>query len=381
MTPVQSVVVSGVVLEVHQELYEEGALSESLYLSEVFVAKEEYTIFVYNHIICSIRMETYSNYQAPFSECFEVESESRFLIASGQAKGAQSSQPVNASPDLTREDIDFLRTSFLENPRPCGFKTLALSRSAWVFVDGDNFFLCSKDAPEDMQLFLGACAENGKSIDEVILKDDNSWLVLYNGYTEFSGVIPSRLHEILEEALGLGLKVFSADWAPYYKDDPLIISVNNPSLIRKRPDLDCHGVPSFYSTRLYEYEDDSEEYYGYGGVLPFSRTMRDREFKGQNIGELCRTFCLSDGALICYKNSNPSSQLFWGTGGGEYWFRQDNRDGKGSKKTISKLSVEPYDPFYAVITGAVQHPWRLKIFDHGRYFISNSDGSEFYFHI
>lgn len=355
-------------------------MSESQYLCDVFVAKKEYTIFVYDRIICYFRMETYRNYHAPFSECFDVESESRFLIDSGQAKGAQSSRPVNTSPNLTRDDIDFL-LSFLKNPRFPGFKTLALSRSAWVFVDGDGFFLCSNNVPEDMQLFLELCSQKEKSIDEVILKDDNSWLVLCNGYTEFLGVIPSRLHDILEEALGLGLKVYSADWAPYYKDDPLIISVNNPSLIRKRPNLDCHGVPSFYSTRLYWYEDDSEEYYGYGGVLPFSRTMRDREFKGQNIGELCRTFCLSDGAMICYKNSNQSSQLFWGAGGGEYWFRQDNRDGKGSKKTISKLSVEPYDPFYAVITGAVQHPWRLKIFDHGRYFISNSDGSEFYFHI
>lgn len=310
-----------------------------------------------------------SSYQSPAADALFFHFDSPILAASSQGKVSSSGPgPVssNSAPSISEDELGAART-LISSINQC--KTMAMSRSGLVIVVGKNDYFSFGTIPLELETILALCHDHGQSIDEVILKDDDHFLVIFDDYSEVAGSFPNVIGDVFyNEIKPQGLQLFSADWSDR-SNYPKVISVRNPSLIRKRENLICFGCPTFISNRNYYFEDKSKDFYG--GAQPFFRMMSDTTYNGWNIGDLCQTSCANDGVAII------SDKYVWTAKQGEYIFE---KAGEG-RKVISRNYVEPNDPLYPVISGQISKPWRLKLFGHGRYFISNRDGQEFAYYI
>ena len=74
--------------------------------------------------------------------------------------------------------------------------------------------------------------------------------------------------------------------------------------------------------------------------------------------------------VVLYDLNGDRTEDFW-TGSSKHYAY--------CNKAIDAKSVTPKDPFYAVVNGIVPNPYRLKLFPGYRYFLSNQDGSQYYY--
>ncbi len=61
------------------------------------------------------------------------------------------------------------------------------------------------------------------------------------------------------------------------------------------------------------------------------------------------------------------------------WILSTDRNRLQGVHEIEINTIDGKDPFYAYVTGIVTKPYRLKLFSGNRYFISNKDGSQYYY--
>ena len=146
-------------------------------------------------------------------------------------------------------DLSYIRDS-INKWGQC--KTLSISQRGAVALFGRNGYATCGQVPADCLKNLEAINENGYTIDEVTLRDDDSWVIIYDDNQGFAGHFPQKLGIACKEALDNGAKVLSADWIPVRRGDPICcIGVNNPAMVRRRKGLICVENAGFFSHSFY----------------------------------------------------------------------------------------------------------------------------------
>lgn len=101
---------------------------------------------------------------------------------------------------------------------------------------------------------LKQCQNDGVTIDEVTLKDDGSWAIIFNDNRRVAGAFPEKLQYACDDAIRGGIKIYSLDWInPFTKRESVIcaIAVEDTSAITTGNNLDCFENPTFFSNCYY----------------------------------------------------------------------------------------------------------------------------------
>lgn len=269
-------------------------------------------------------------------------------------------------------------------------KTIALSNSGAVAIFGKNGYAYS-GIPNGMIEELSHCYNAGVSIDEVTLKDDGSWAIISNDNHDAAGLKPKQINAACAEAVRCGTRIYSVDWIrPFFRNEDLcLMGVDDLSAINVRELLECRGGgPAFFSQGYYRLERKNT--YAREISQPFSHCMKESETKWG----FCETISLGIGDrsfhVIEYnKRVNidyfERDDLWLGTTGG--YLHSRDLDQAINERDASKVkdvyfdNIDGSDPLYAVVKGIVSKPYRLKLFSGNRYFVSNEDGTQYYYYL
>lgn len=262
-------------------------------------------------------------------------------------------------------DLQYIKEA-IKNWGQC--KTMAVTQWGAVAIGGRNAWATCGRVPDDLVQHLKSINGNGYSIDEVTLREDGSWAIVFDDNTKFTGILPQEVGATCSEALRNGARVLSLDWIPVRKGAPLCcIGVTNRSTVRRRRGVLCGEGPSFFSLTPY-FEGDF--YYGenYSIFRRLEENGSSNLFGYSFLMEVEGLTALT--VTLCTLDGNRTEH---------YWAAVPNLKPMYREKIIDKKAIDGSDPFYAVVNGIVSNPYRLKLFPGYRYFLSNQDGSQFYY--
>ena len=251
-----------------------------------------------------------------------------------------------------------------ERINSCGScKTIALSHLGAVALYGENDYIVEGYIPLDMKAELEKIKASGFSINEVTIKDDDAWTIIFDEHRRTVGRCPNSLIGAAGDACENHVRMLSFDWHPFSDDkDICFMGVDNPTLIRKRDDLYCDSCPVFIGGCFYQ---EGSFFYGDNYSI-LSRLQECTDSKG-----FCVTFCKDNECTAIFSNGHYSAS--WKASNNSYKYSHNNN----TPIDIDFSSIGDKDPFYAVINGIVAHPYTFKIFPGNRFFIANRDGSQY----
>ncbi len=231
-----------------------------------------------------------------------------------------------------QRDIDYIR-EFTANANQC--KSLALTTKAAVALVGRDGYAGSGYVPQGVYEVIQMARENHMSIDDVILKENGGWAVIYNDHMDVQGeMMPKGLCDALTYLRNQ--KIYTLDWAATEKPISLISS-----------DI----------------------------ALQRGQFRNVVGYKGEGIA----CIHLEGNGEVIISDCDPVNNI-----------QKLNRmitNGPSEKYVCKNGRIEPYMvpeiacPLYPIANGMVKNPYRIKLFYGGRYLVSNKDGSEYYFYI
>lgn len=231
-----------------------------------------------------------------------------------------------------QNDIDYIR-EFTVNANQC--KSLALTTKAAVALVGRNGYAGSGYVPSGVYEVIQTARDNHMSIDDVILKENGGWAVIYNDYMDVQGeMMPNGLCDALSYLRNQ--KIYTLDWIA--TDVPISI-VSSDIRIEKGMFRNVTGY--------------------------------------QGEGAFCVHMEGNDEILISNCDIETNSQQLTRLAKNRDIEKYDCRNGVIEPHMIPEVHF----PFYPIANGIVKKPYRIKLFYGGRYLVSNQDGSEFYFYI
>ena len=230
-----------------------------------------------------------------------------------------------------QRDIEYIRQCVNEWGE-C--KSMALTTQAAIILVGWNGYAYSGNIPRGLKEVLQEAVNNNMSINDVILKENGGWLVIYNDYYDAQGeIIPRNLCNALSYIRSRNGRVFSADWE---KGAKLLSQISSDINIQGMfPDIISSNDELVYST-LYD-----------GDVL------------------ISTISAGADNMYVINRTQNGCNE--------RYAYDKGN--------LIPYLDPDVACPLYPIINGQVQNAHMIKVFYGSRYFVANKDGSQYYFYI
>ena len=230
-----------------------------------------------------------------------------------------------------QQDIEYIRKCTAEWGQ-C--KCMALTTQAAVVLVGRDGYAYSGNVPRGVIEVMEEARANNMSINDVILKENGGWMVIYNDYYDVQGeMIPRNLCDALSYIQARNGRIFSADWEKGAKIVSAICT-----------DIDIKGL--------------------------FPNVMNVHSDEVISI-------LVDNGELFISTSSEKSNT---------YSILRD-RDGHPEKYYYTDGNLTPYIdpdiscPLYPIIHGQVQNAHMIKVFYGSRYFVANKDGSQYYFYI